>query len=104
MEVFHASDEYCMVPVFGMGGSAEGDVAPGLLLELDPPDAAEDFRVLVADLGATVSYFAKTRARAIARRGSVYSLRSTPGVQENGSDGLELVRIPRSVLPAYSPG
>lgn len=93
---FKADDTYCLVPVCGLGGASEGELPAGRVLELDPPvDGIEEFRVAVAEKG---SYFTEERLRALARRGSVYSLR--PGA--DGETSLAMARVPRTVLPAYS--
>lgn len=104
VRAYRLDDSYCVVPIYGLAGSSEGDIAAGRLLELDPPEDAEEFRVVLSERG---SYFTSECLRAVARRGSVYALRGEGPAASPGpgaeSAGLTMSRVPRSVLPAYSP-
>ncbi|CAK0891795.1 unnamed protein product [Prorocentrum cordatum] len=105
VRAYRRDDSYCVVPVCGLGGVSEGELPPGHLLELDPPDdSVEEFQISVSERGA---YLTTERLRAAARRGSVYSVRAPPALEgaaarpEEGA--LAMSRVPRSVLPAYCP-
>jgi len=105
IRVYRADDSTCLVPIYGLSGNSEGSVAAGHLLELDPPDDSEEFRVIFGQRG----YIMNTESlRAFVRRGSVYRLNESDGGVSKAAAadalGLNLARIPRGVLPAYRPG
>lgn len=95
IRAYRVDDEYCLLPVYGISGSSEGDLPAGRVLELDPPlDGIDEFRLVISEKG---TYFTEERLRVVARRGSVYSLR--PAATGQGS--ISMLRVPRRVLPAY---
>lgn len=102
VQAFALDDSFCLMPVCGMGGSADAEVQSGQLIELDPATEAENFRIVVSSASAYV-YFTRGRLRAAVRRGGVYSIRSL-GAVVDGAPNIEIAQIPRFLLPAYSPG
>lgn len=92
--VYRVDDDYCLLPICGLSGASEGELQPGQMLELDPPlEATDEFRLVISD--SKGGYFTEEKLRALARRGSVYSVRA------NGPDVVTMLRVPRTVLPAY---
>mmetsp|Transcript_97511 Transcript_97511/g.291229 ORF Transcript_97511/g.291229 Transcript_97511/m.291229 type:complete len:367 (+) Transcript_97511:94-1194(+) len=95
VRAYRVDDGYCILPVHGLSGSSEGDLPAGRVLELDPPlDGVDEFRLVISEKG---TYFTEERLRAVARRGSVYGLRPAAGSQGT----ISVLRVPRTVLPAY---
>jgi len=86
-------------------GKSEGELAPDNLLELAPPELEEEFRLVVSEasagtwmMGALSTRNLEEKINAVVRRGSVYCVRGG-----DPPSSLLLKRVPRGVLPAYSP-
>lgn len=93
VSTYKLNDTYRWVPVIGLAGQSAGDLSPQSLIELDPPENADEFQIEVTMNEApktTVSWvtsrvtsmvpriFTSEDLRAVVRRGSVYRLAEIP--------------------------
>merc|ERR1712238_77942 len=93
------------LPFYGSSVTSEGMLFPGHILELDPAEDAEEFRLTFSDKGYL---FSSEVLCTVAQRGGVYCLKeddaqASKESELGGEAALSLVRIPRAVLPAFRP-
>jgi len=93
------------IPFYGSSSTSEGVLLPGHILELDPADDAEEFRLTFSEKGYL---FSSEVLCTVAQRGGVYCLKEEDAQvckesEFGGEAALSLNRIPRAVLPAFRP-